>query len=254
LKRAPTPALPRITGRGREEKDSSMADRPINRRSFFRQGLSELLRPLAQATEPLEEIVRQISAIDAEMDAAAAAAARKAHASGEAASVRAAPGVWLRPPGALPEEQFRSTCSKCGDCARVCPAQCIRIDPDGVKGSGVPYIDIDTMPCVMCDGLLCMHACPTGALVPTPIGEIDMGTAVWNEAACVRSRGEECRICVDQCPIGETAIQLHDGKVQVIEAGCTGCGVCQHYCPTSPKSITVVPRPSAGPVARARRI
>ena len=48
-------------------------DRPINRRSFFRQGLSELLRPLAQAAEPLEEVIRQISAMDAEVNAAAAA-------------------------------------------------------------------------------------------------------------------------------------------------------------------------------------
>jgi ferredoxin-type protein NapG len=229
-------------------------DRPINRRSFFRQGLSELLRPLAQAAEPLEEVIRQISSIDLEVDAAARAQAAKAaktaktaktQATADAAPVvRAAPGVWLRPPGALPEQRFRDTCSKCGDCVNVCPAQCIKIDPNGSLGAGVPYIDIDTMPCVLCDGLLCMHNCPTGALVPTPIGEIDMGTAVWHRETCVRTRGEDCTICVDKCPIGSMAIELRDGDVHVIEAGCTGCGVCQHDCPTSPKSIAVVPRAS----------
>jgi NAD-dependent dihydropyrimidine dehydrogenase PreA subunit len=45
---------------------------------------------------------------------------------------------------------------------------------------------------------------------------------------------------------------LEAGKVQVIESGCTGCGVCQHDCPTSPKSITITPRPAAGPVSRGR--
>jgi len=226
-------------------------DRQINRRKFFREGLGELLRPLTQLAGPLEEAIRQISSIDPEFKAAEAAQAAK-NQSAAAPTVRAMPTIWLRPPGALPEQQFRDTCSKCGDCVQVCPAQCIKIDPDGVKGGGVPYIDVDTMPCVMCDGLLCMHNCPTGALVPTPIGEIDMGTAVWHRETCVRSRGEECTICVDQCPIGAMAIELRDGDIHVIEAGCTGCGVCQHYCPTVPKSITVTPRSSAGPVARSR--
>ncbi|HSV12791.1 MAG TPA: 4Fe-4S dicluster domain-containing protein [Tepidisphaeraceae bacterium] len=234
-------------------------DRPINRRSFFRQGLSELLRPLAQAAEPLEEVIRQISSIDQEVEAAARAQAARA-AKGQtppAPVVRAAPGVWHRPPGALPEQQFRDTCSKCGECVNVCPAQCIKIDPNGAKGAGVPYIDVDSMPCVLCDGLLCMHNCPTGALVPTPIGDIDMGTAVWHEETCLRTRGEDCTICVDQCPVGEMALVLRDGRIEVLEAGCTGCGVCQHRCPTSPKSITVIPRmtggESGGAVARSRR-
>jgi ferredoxin-type protein NapG len=219
-------------------------DRPINRRHFFRHGLSEFLRPLVGATGPLEEVIRQINSIDMEMKTAQQQ---------PTPTIRGTPDVWLRPPGALPESQFRETCSRCQECVRVCPAQCIKIDTTGAKGAGVPYIEIDTMPCVLCDGLLCMHNCPSGALLPIPIGDIDMGTAVWHENLCLRSQGQDCTICVDKCPIGEVAIQLQNGKVQVIEEGCTGCGVCQHDCPTSPKSITVTPRPTGGPVSRKPR-
>lgn len=148
---------------------------------------------------------------------------------------------WLRPPGALPEAAFRSTCSQCGECVQVCPARCIKIEPGG-RGDGLPFIDASEMPCVLCDGLLCMPKCPTGALVPTLLADIDMGTAEWHAARCVRTRGEECTTCIDQCPIGSDAIDLFDGKVRVKEEGCVGCGVCQHYCPTTPKSITVTPR------------
>jgi NAD-dependent dihydropyrimidine dehydrogenase PreA subunit len=58
----------------------------------------------------------------------------------------------------------------------------------------------------------------------------------------VRSKGEQCTICVDQCPLGATAIELREGKIDVHPLGCIGCGVCQYYCPTNPKSITVIPK------------
>jgi ferredoxin-type protein NapG len=222
-------------------------DRPINRRNFFRHGLGELLRPLADAAGPLQEVIRQINSIEQELHTAAKSIVQSA-----SPSIRGTPDVWLRPPGALPEPQFRETCSRCQECVRVCPVQCIKIDPNSAKGGGVPYIDLDAAACVMCDGLYCMHNCPSGALLPIPISEIDMGTAVWHESTCVRTQGQECTICVDQCPIGEVAIQLNNGKINVLEQGCTGCGVCQNRCPTSPKSITITPRPTGGPVSRSR--
>jgi ferredoxin-type protein NapG len=54
--------------------------------------------------------------------------------------------------------------------------------------------------------------------------------------------GEDCTICIDHCPIGSAAIRLNGNAVEVVENGCIGCGVCQHDCPTSPKSIVVNPR------------
>jgi ferredoxin-type protein NapG len=44
------------------------------------------------------------------------------------------------------------------------------------------------------------------------------------------------------CPIGSVAIELRANMIHVNEDGCTGCGVCQQQCPTSPKSIVVIPR------------
>ncbi len=82
--------------------------------------------------------------------------------------------------------------------------------------------------------------------MPTPLADIDMGTAEWHPETCVRTHdGQPCTVCVDVCPVGEVAIQLLGNRVQVWPDGCTGCGLCQNRCPTTPKSITVTPRPAA---------
>ncbi len=205
-----------------------MADNPIDRRRFFRRGLQELIKPLVEAISPLEKAASHIGSMEARM--------------AKASTPKPLPKTnWLRPPGALSEDLLKSTCVKSGECVNVCPARCISLDVTGQKGDGLPVIDVNHMPCVVCDGLYCMHACPSGALVPTPLAEIDMGTARWLESTCVRSKGEDCTICVDRCPLGTAAIDLVDGKIQVIDDGCIGCGVCEHACPTSPKSIVVIP-------------
>ena len=208
----------------------------FNRRNFFREGLRELLKPLSRAVEPMHEVLKQFETLSGETEKSAASSEPKPASS-------AAPNVWLRPPGALyPDKSFRDTCSRCRKCVEVCPAQCIQIDRTGRRGNGAPFIAPEEMPCVVCDGLKCMHVCPTGALTPIPLTEINMGTAVWNETLCLRSKGEQCTICIDTCPVGEVAIDLRDGKVHVIEDGCIGCGVCQQRCPTEPKSIIVLTR------------
>lgn len=193
-------------------------EKPVDRRRFFRLGLSELLRPLAKAARPLERIATELGKWD---------------------QPEGKHDIWLRPPGSLPEAQFRQTCQHTGDCVSVCPVKAIRLDRN-VAG-GVPYINADTSACAVCSGLKCMSVCPSGAIVATSLTEIDMGTAVWNESICLRTKGEECTICVDKCPLGTAAIELKSGHVAVNPLGCIGCGVCQQECPTSPKSIKVIP-------------
>ena len=218
-------------------------DKPIDRRRFFRRGLAELLKPLGQAIAPLEQAATKLGSMEEQI--ARQQQVTKAPTKLEKPSIPLP--LWLRPPGALDEATFTSTCSRSGECVNVCPAKCIVLDNTGARGKGAPFIDVNSMPCVVCDGLYCMHACPSGALVPTPLADIDMGTAVWREHLCLRDSGEDCRICVDRCPVGTVALELIDSKVTVNPHGCIGCGVCENACPTTPKSIVVYPKSARNP-------
>ena len=207
-----------------------MPDDPhLHRRQFFRRGLSELLKPLAKALEPVERTINEFERLSQLKPTIMPG--------GGAGSDE----LWLRPPGALPEKHFLDTCSRCGECVKVCPAEAIRIEP--VLGKNAPFIDADAKACVACDGLYCMSSCPTGALVPTPLVQIRMGTAVWRAHQCTRvTLGDDCRRCVDVCPIGTAAIDLVEGHVEVKPLGCIGCGMCQQDCPTTPRAIAVIPK------------
>lgn len=213
-------------------------DKPMPRRRFFREGLRELLKPLAEMAKPLEEVVRQLD----QLERMGGGVADPYHSPAAPVPSHAETEHWLRPPGALAERDFLDTCSRCGECVRVCPAQCIKIDYSGAKGKGAPHIDPSEMACVLCSSLACMNSCPSGALQLVPLPEIDMGTAQWNEHLCVRSHGEECTACIDHCPVGTTALELIDNRIVVHEDHCTGCGVCEQNCPTDPKSIVVMPK------------
>jgi ferredoxin-type protein NapG len=151
----------------------------------------------------------------------------------------------VRPPGALAEKHFLETCYRCGNCVDVCPARAIRPTSTGqVDQTGTPYIDPNLAACVVCDELACMKACPSGALrIVGEASAIRMGLAEVDHTLCVRTRGEDCTLCVSRCPLGTQAIQIDEhGRVAVQTCGCVGCGSCQFYCPTSPKAIVVHPQ------------
>ncbi len=188
----------------------------LQRRDFFRDAASRMVRPLLDYVGPRIErsVRRQI----------------------------------LRPPGAIEESQFADTCERCGACVEACPAEAIF--PLGASdwraergGAGTPVIDPGRAACVICDGLKCTHVCPSGALLPVlEPSSIQMGLAEVYDALCTRSRGEACSLCVDRCPLGKSAIRLDgEGPPHVLQGGCVGCGVCELHCPTSPKAVTVRP-------------
>ena len=65
-----------------------------------------------------------------------------------------------RPPGAVPEEEFLSLCTRCGLCQEVCP-RLISLVPltESVISVGTPRVIFNCSRCMRCNDV-----CPTGAL------------------------------------------------------------------------------------------
>lgn len=194
----------------------------IHRRAFFGALLAKAAEPIANAVGQRVERIEQLAGRPAAM----------------------APPPVLRPPGALKEADFLKACQRSGECIRACPVKAIRPlihrDPNLRM---TPYLMPDIQACVLCKELACMAACPSGALASVAREEVRIGLATVHYDLCLRVDGEDCRECIAQCPIGETAIHLDsDGIVEVVADGCTGCGVCAMACPAPTRAIAIVPR------------
>lgn len=180
---------------------------PVTRQAFLRQGLAQLM---AHCIDPLFSWTAAHPAVG---------------------------GPTLRPPGALPNQAFVTTCQPfCSECCDACPRDAIFQDTDGF-----PVIQPETAPCVMCTDVPCTQVCPTGALsVLDDASQIRMGTAVIELTVCTAYQGSGCTVCHSVCPLIEAAITLTEGLPQIMPEQCTGCGVCIYECPT-PGAIQVVP-------------
>ena len=179
---------------------------------------------------------------------------------------RPAPFV-LRPPGALPEQQFLAACLKCGKCVEACPYDALDLaKPEDNKPIGTPYFVPRTHPCYLCKDIPCVPACPTGALDKKLVGEEDengelvlninlakMGLAVLDRETCIAYSGIQCDACYRACPVIDKAISVEytrnarTGKHAILapvvhSASCTGCGLCEKACVTKKASIFVLPR------------
>ena len=142
---------------------------------------------------------------------------------------------------------------KCGQCVQACPYGSVRLVRSGDAGlAGTPTITPREAPCVMCEPLWCVKACPSGALDPalTDITKARMGLAVIDAEHCLSWLGLRCEVCFRACPVQGQAITLtvqqrqiskHAMFVPVVHSeACTGCGLCEKKCPTDVAAIRVV--------------
>jgi MauM/NapG family ferredoxin protein len=155
----------------------------------------------------------------------------------------------IRPPGALPERKFLSSCVRCGECMKVCPTNALQpaSDQSGAEGLWTPVLVPRIGYCeYYCS--LCTQVCPTGAIKELTIKEkvnIVIGSAWINKDRCIAyALGRSCTVCEEKCPTSpkaikmiETGMPLSDGTVQYpavpvvdLEA-CIGCGICETKCP-----------------------
>ncbi len=160
---------------------------------------------------------------------------------GEVADERKRPRAWVRPPGALPEEAFRRTCTQCTDCQEACPYQSIRrLGPEHGENAGTPAIIPAESPCYLCPDMPCIAACEPRALVPTKPEAVSMGLAEVTLSLCYLTHGQPCDYCITRCPLKQDAIGLNDaGLPEIRPDGCTGCGVCGYLCPAD--AILIAP-------------
>ncbi len=174
-----------------------------------------------------------------------------------ARGARALPAEALRPPGALPEEDFLSACIRCGLCVRDCPYDTLKLAELGhdAIATGTPYFTARDVPCEMCDDIPCVAACPTGALDPSldNIDDAKMGVAVLvDQENCLNFLGLRCDVCYRVCPVIDEAITLetsHNARSghhaifapAVHAERCTGCGVCEKSCVLPDAAIKVLP-------------
>ena len=147
---------------------------------------------------------------------------------------------YLRPPGALDEASFVSTCQRCGKCQEACPHDAI-LPLGSAYGAadGTPAILPADEPCHLCDDLPCAAVCPSGALRLVALAEVDMGTARLLPGHCQAVRGEVCVACLESCPLGERAIEWDGDRPRILDAGCVGCGLCVAACPARPRALEV---------------
>ena len=159
------------------------------------------------------------------------------------------PGGLIRPPGAVPEEEFLRRCLRCGECMQACPSNALQ--PvyllGGVAGLFSPVILPRRGPCESgCNA--CGRVCPTRALRPLPLEEkqrAKVGTAFVLRQKCLAwEQGKRCVVCQEICPYGAVSLRpMSDHSAPpspVIRAErCFGCCACEHHCPVESPAIVV---------------
>jgi len=154
---------------------------------------------------------------------------------------------FLRPPGALPEEEFLSHCIHCGQCGEVCPNRCIDYFgfENGVASLDTPYIIPREKACILC--MKCGDICPSGAIQPIPrtaeaiTAGVKMGRAVVDKRLCLSYQGKTCGVCYRACPLQDVAITVGMLEQPHITNQCVGCGLCERSCIQMPQAIRIVP-------------
>ena len=153
----------------------------------------------------------------------------------------------IRPPGAIPEEEFLNSCIRCSECMKVCITNTLQpsLLEGGLEGLWTPKADLRHAACEQtCN--LCGKVCPTHAIRDLDLEEkkhAKIGTAVIIKEKClVWEQDKVCLICDEQCPYNAIVFKSVEGfrRPFVIENKCNGCGFCEHKCPLEGEAAIVV--------------
>jgi MauM/NapG family ferredoxin protein len=153
----------------------------------------------------------------------------------------------IRPPGALPENDFLATCIRCGECMKSCLTNTLQptLWESGLAGLWTPKLDLRFAACEQeCN--VCGKVCPTQAIRSLDLEEkthAKLGTAVLKKEMClVWAQDKLCLICDEICPYDAIVFRTIDGyrRPFVVASRCNGCGYCEQRCPVEGDSAIVV--------------
>ncbi len=157
----------------------------------------------------------------------------------------------IRPPGALPEDEFLDRCIRCLECIRICQTNGRCLQPAGFDQN---LLNLWTPIAEMRQGYceyncnLCCQVCPTDAILPLSLElkqKTPIGLAKFDKNLCIPfERNEDCIVCEEHCPTPDKAIKfdlkeaiLADGNRKIVKYPyvekelCIGCGICEEKCP-----------------------
>ena len=133
----------------------------------------------------------------------------------------------IRPPWALPEDDFINKCTRCSDCVDKCPEKII------VKGDGgFPSINFDLGGCTFCQE--CVATCDEGALSISSTDQSTWGLIADISAQCISLHGVTCLSCADSCEQEAISFRHQPGGISqpmIDTKSCTACWFCLAPCP-----------------------
>jgi MauM/NapG family ferredoxin protein len=155
----------------------------------------------------------------------------------------------IRPPGALPEDDFLARCVRCGECMKVCIGNGLQpaFLTAGLEGMFSPRLKARTGYCEF-NCTLCGQVCPTGAISRLALPQkqaVKIGNVSFDKNRCLPyAKHIPCIVCEEHCPTPDKAIKFLLAKVQddrgktvevrqpyLIDELCVGCGICEFKCP-----------------------
>ena len=171
---------------------------------------------------------------------------------------RRAEPTLIRPPGALAEAAFLSSCVRCGECMKVCIGNALHATwlEAGLEGIFTPRL-LGRIGYCEYNCTLCGQVCPTGAL--RKLSKADkqatvIGRAYFNKNRCLPyANGTPCIVCEEHCPTPDKAIKFREARIlnakgelvnllqpYVIDSLCIGCGICENRCPIGGEAAVLV--------------